>query len=247
MNTLVKLIRPMLRISLCLATCWALLNYIDIRISTAPQVLVDGIFYNNYDKVFSVRSPRIQGMHGTGVLVKVKSGKSVILTNRHVCDAIGNTVLLTNGLTGGFSGVIYVDEQVDLCVIDFPASIDIAALKVEMITLKGNEISYSIGYPLEHDKSLTTGLVLGAVNLEVRSQFVDQTNCSRIFMVGTTKMCGILQSLIQTSVPTFPGSSGSPVFNKENKFIGLMNSAHPQSNFGAMIYLQDIIRVLNKF
>ena len=246
MDNFIELYRPWLRFFLCLSVCFALKTFISNEIKKAPQELADKIFLDNYNNVYRIRGMLgISG--GTGVALIAKSGKKVVLTNRHVCLGTGDYVSMHNGNFGGQSAVLYKDLEADLCVIDFPSHIPVAEIPLSSKIARGNEIVHAVGFPLDHDKNLSSGLVLRPLSIEVFGPFKDQTNCNRVFEFNKNKVCAILENIVQTNIVAFPGNSGIPVFNNQNELIGLVSATDPRSNFAAMVLLVDIKRVLNKF
>lgn len=224
-----------------------LLTIVDVA-KNANQRVTDNIFYNNYNNVLTVEMPGNPMSHGTGVLVKTAKNKLVVLTNRHVCDALGGpSVFLNNDVISASESILYKDETVDLCLISVSKELKTEGIKIADNAPRKNESIFSIGYPYEFGKNLIEGRIVGDAIIPVYEVFTDQSRCQALPVINGTAYCYNEENLVSTNALQFPGGSGSPVFNSNNELVGLMSVSHGMTHFGGMIYLKDIKRVLSQF
>ncbi len=207
----------------------------------------DQIFYSNLNKIVKVASPENHLSHGTGVLLRTATNKLVVLTNRHVCDDFNPVVYLENKTINGIGQVLYVDLPADLCLISPPAEFTATPTKLAASEPDANQEVYSMGYPLYHDINLIAGRVIGETKIPVMNTYSTQLNCKEIVNRNDQFYCITEENLVATNAFLFPGGSGSPVFNSNNELVGLMAVTATGSNFGHMVYLNDIKRVLSLY
>lgn len=162
-------------------------------------------FYKKLKKnvvvVYSLINNEVKGL-GTGFFLK---GSNLILTNLHVISkATDINIKGGDGKTYSPESVNFVDVINDLALIQVKENNVPEGLtfgdpdKVE----EGDKI-FVIGNPAGWELSLSEGIVSGKRNID------PITNENR--------------ETIQITAPISPGSSGSPVFNKRGKVIGVVS------------------------
>lgn len=216
-------------------------------IKYSQQAQNDKIFWDNYDNVIRVEASGNPMAHGTGIIVNTSKGKQVVLTNGHVCEAFSQSPVLNNTLTTQKSNILYVDILSDLCIIEVPKKLEVRAIPLAEKEPRMNQELFSIGYPLGHDKNLLSGRGIGLNTVPMHKLFQGQVRCPQIVVNNFQAYCLTIEQVMATNVVLFPGGSGSPVFNLNNELVGLMSLTSPGSNFGHMVLLSDIKRVLDLY
>jgi serine protease Do len=163
------------------------------------------------------------GGGGTGFVVQAPSGKSFILTNRHVCEA---DVLAVAEERLGYSflvEVVEISEKSDLCLIKAgPLSRGLAL--AEKMPEQMDPI-HIVGYGLLMGKTYTNGHYVGRIGSGL----------------------GVRNPAYATA-SILPGNSGSPVFNEEGLVVGVAFASHPDlDNRVVMVPLEDIKEFLGKY
>lgn len=160
-------------------------------------------FYKRLKKnvvvIYSMINDEVKGL-GTGFFLK---GSGLILTNLHVISK-GTDINIKggDGKTYTPESVNFVDSVNDLALIKVKENYVPEGLsfgnpdKIE----EGDKV-FVIGNPAGFELSLSEGIVSGKRNID------PITNANR--------------ETIQITAPISPGSSGSPVFNKRGKVIGV--------------------------
>lgn len=221
---------------------------IDYIARNAQQNVMNEIYDDNVDRVFRVQDINNPARHGTGVVVKTKSGKNVILTNGHVCDAVGETADLVNYNQKVRSTFIFKSTDSDLCLMTFPETVKVTPLELDPLGPLMNEIIYTIGFPSNHPLVLEQGNLVGPHKDVMAKVHQGQTNCLSIMLNPEgVPLCIYMQEMVLTTIRTFQGSSGSPALNKNGKLIGLVFANLNSTGYGALVYLEDIKKVLKNF
>lgn len=223
-----------------------LLTIVDVA-KNANQRMTDNIFYDNYNNVLTVEAIGNPMSHGTGVLIKTAKNRLVVLTNKHVCNALEPNILINNDLITSTESVLYKDEIVDLCLLTVSKDLKVKDIKLAPEPARKNQTIFSLGYPYDFSKNLIEGRIIGDALIPVYEIFMDQEKCKAVPVINNIAYCYNEENLVSTNALQFPGGSGSPVFNSNNELVGLMAVSHGMTHFGGMIYLKDIRRVLNKF
>lgn len=246
-----KIIKFLLLLSLGLVIAGSVglsVAIIDFIARNAQQNTMNDLYDQNADRVFKVQDINNPAKHGTGVVVKTKSGKKVILTNGHVCDAVGSSADLVNDTFKIRSTFLFRSSDSDLCLMTFPETVEITPLELDSVGPLMNEIIYTIGFPSNHPLTLVQGNIVGPHKDVMGKIYNGQSNCMQILMYKDgTAICIYIQEMVLVSVQTFQGSSGSPALNKQGKLIGLVFASMNSTGFGALVYLEDIKKVLNNF
>lgn len=213
-------------------------------------------------KIFWVHPDWTAKNGGTGVLVQAPSGNTYLLTNSHICDRSKNgmvyiknshyplheRLILSNSLTS------------DLCVIQWSGPEQGFKLNTKF---KNHEPIIVVGHPLLKDLTISTGYIS---SLSQRVELIDfiiknddqQCNKPKQFkklipieffgiIVGEIKACMLSLNGVFTTAPVRPGSSGSPVFNKNYEVIGLIFAGVELTNWSIMVPASDIVEFLKSF
>lgn len=209
------------------------------------------------DKVGSrvVKITNEKGNHGgTGVHVKVSSGKTYILTNDHVCEVAKDGTLY---VSTDYSErpmprkVIERADFTDLCLVE---PID----NIEGLTL-GQEPNYGdlirvVGHPKLMPITMTEGEILGEdiVNVFTGLSLEDCTKPK--YKIGQAggwffgqQACFLNIKSYLTTIHILPGSSGSPAVDFWGNIVGLAYAGDNDINWGILVELEDIKKFLKPY
>lgn len=205
---------------------------------------------------------------GTGWSARTNKGRSVIVTNDHVCTVAVNdyVVLEEKGGRKSIKPILARSIERDLCVIE---GLPIPPLKIAdknptaFATLNvfghpllnpitpatGQYVAdgiMQIGFSTEEDGTCRGGelrrLHTADINIPEPPNTIMPYNVEPTGLFGA--YCVVDMELSYTTVPIFPGNSGSPVTNTDGEVIGVMNSASTRDNRGnfiPLIYLKQIL------
>lgn len=208
---------------------------------------------------------------GTGFFVKAKSGKTFIMTNRHVCEVNG---LNPEGKTmnmysqnldkKGTAKILFVSHQYDICILD-NGGWDISGLYVNPFDASIGDQMFTIGHPMLEQLNYERGEIMGYEKIEIGAGEPDMTNgisCGvyeapasvRIetvqMFIFSFKVCVVTyDKVLKTTNVIYGGSSGSPMINPFGLVTGIMfagmgGDVEHRSWAMPVDYIRD---VLNKF
>lgn len=150
--------------------------------------------------------------------------KGLILSTAHDLKAIQAITIKVNQGEEVKGNLIKIDPQRDLILIDSPLKGDgfISPEKGRKL-LKPGEMVYAIGCPLNAQGRIHSGVIGGAIRMTV----------------------GL--PLWQVTMETLPGSSGSPVFDRQGNLAALVKGRFRGTDtVGFLIPLETIIEFLNE-
>lgn len=235
------------KVGLILAIAGLLTFIIKDLAKQSSQRTSDNVYYSNFTDIVMVAAPGNLNRHGSGVFVKTRLGELVVLTNRHVCNNIGKELFLHNEIISATTEALYVDQEADLCLVKVPKPLNTKGATVARQNPRSNQDVLSIGFPLDMIRYPGVGKVIGPTELPEVVIYDNQPNCRKRKVQDGQELCLLIHEQVGTTIPQFPGGSGSPVFNLDSELVGLISTASLNTNFGTMVYLKDIKRVLNKF
>jgi tetratricopeptide (TPR) repeat protein len=157
----------------------------------------DRIFKLNNKAVVMVTAYDEEGniiCRGSGFIVK-RDG--VVVTNYHVIGMASDIKVKAGNKIFDVEGLILTDKINDLAILKAKAK-DMPVVKLGVIE-KANigEHIYVIGYPLGLENTISVGLLRGIRKIDEKTE------------------------ILRLTAPTSPGSSGSPVFNRNGEVIGV--------------------------
>jgi len=161
----------------------------------------DRIFKENSKAVVMVTTYDEKGnviKHGSGFIVR-RDG--VVVTNYHVIGMAKDIKVKAGNKVLDVEGLIFTDKINDLAILKAKAK-NMPVVKLGVIE-KANigEHVYVIGYPLGFEKKISVGLLNGIRKIDEKREIL--------------KMVALIS----------PGSSGSPVFNRNGEVIGVVTSS----------------------
>jgi hypothetical protein len=133
---------------------------------------------------------------GSGVVI----GRGRVITNCHVTKG-GAQVTVKSGADSRTASVSVADEELDLCSLDV-SLFDAPSVSVgTAASLRTGQRVYAIGAPMGLELTISEGIV----------------SSLRAVDGGT---------MIQTTAPVSPGSSGGGLFNSEGQLVGVVTFQH---------------------
>jgi S1-C subfamily serine protease len=158
---------------------------------------------------------------GSGVHVQAESGKTYILTNKHVCGlAVNGRINVRSNVTGVAISrkVVSVSREHDLCLVQPLQGVD--GLSLGGGLEKGDTL-HVIGNPRLDPLSVATGEMIDRTQIEIVTGInVDRSSCDgslmeindpMLNMFGIFSACITKYDAIQANVIAYPGNSGSAV------------------------------------
>lgn len=208
--------------------------------ATAPDVKCTDI---RCSVVLILDSSLQQG--GTGWVTTTSTGRSVVVTNKHVCNINeGGTLLIKDDINRIVTRkVIRSVHASDLCVIE---GIDVKPLKIEHRLPAAGAALSSIQHPFLGTAQFFTGFYVGDTISAAGEEVAPNESCKngdRLASYKGMRVCVQTMHLSQSTIKAYPGSSGSPVFNSNGAVVGVIGSIDDNNNaaFIPLPYVKQIL------
>lgn len=211
----------------------------------APDVHKSWLRNKVSDNVVRITAgPHIPSGGGTGFVIKTPSGGKVTVTNRHICDGLGNQGLPLYAETtdGRYSklNVIEISQDNDLCILNAVPGLDGLDLGGD---LENGDNIYVVGHPYLWDVLMTEGEIAGVTTILLRGNENHDGECK--YLNGKQSIFGCIEFFESyvSSVKTAGGNSGSPVVNGSGDVVGVL-FAGTQAGYSAIVpisYLKDLV------
>jgi S1-C subfamily serine protease len=188
---------------------------------------------------------------GTGVHIKLPSGKVAILTNSHIChlkDAEGNLWIAEDGQRAIPRKVIEDSNFTDLCLVQPLEKHNGLSLASGIYS---GEVVSAVGHPTLMPITMTSGEIIFEGDAYVLDH-MGEDHCDApknvkipVSVWGMAVMaCAVHIKADFTTVHILPGSSGSPVVNGFGNIVGLMFAGDSEIHWGLMVTLVDIHKLI---
>lgn len=155
-------------------------------------------------------------VRGSGAVIKVPSGRIMFLTNAHVCERVAMAVQIMGLHSDLYVGsIIKISRITDLCLVQANTPQDTKDVIIEPHAVQTGDMLVMFGHPM--------GL---KVPQPSAGQFIDY---------GTLEDWGLSPAVVGlTTIPVFPGNSGSPVFDTKGHMVGLMCMSWLETSYQGM-------------
>ena len=133
------------------------------------------------------------GRGGSGVIVHVEGGKALVLTCRHVADAVGMPTITVGGRTAKAVGDVFVDKtNADLAMFVIDADEDTVAIDVAAADVQHGDEVVQLGHPNGGPMKGRSGLVKSLTQSRVFTSLMVATGDSGSGMFRNGKLVGII-------------------------------------------------------
>jgi serine protease Do len=186
---------------------------------------------------------------GTGFSARTRSGAPVIVTNDHVCNAEHNGfVTVRDDQRVAYTKRIVARNFIrDLCLID---GIEAPQLSLARSTsLYRFQDLYVMGHPLLGPTSPSQGYYIQRSLVPIGFNAKDGACPEGAVAVDSFfgKVCVLNMDLGMTTVPVYPGNSGSPIVNADGEVVGVINSGNPGNAYGGFVPLEYLRQFLREY
>lgn len=196
---------------------------------------------------------------GTGFQIENDKGNKYLVTNNHVCAGITNNSEAKIKLQDGTTlkrHIIEISKDTDLCLIE-PVP-GMPALKLASNWLVGESV-FVLGHPELAPNTFVSGEIVAEREISIVDFIINEEHpmeeCTGprkfvteipvfIFMM---KACVSKYSAIATTVPTYPGNSGSALVNRWGQVVGVIFASGGPSYWGDAIKLSELSEFINKY
>ena len=198
------------------------------------------------------------GSGGTGFYVQAPSGKTYLMTNRHVCQSAASDSLWSSTPDGEKQAkIVAISDDSDLCLLEPPT--DQSGINLGSGLALGQTIYYA-GHPNLNPFTFISGeavgistetIGVGVIGVDISLEdchAMKDSSASRVSefqelfeyypflqqspLFPTSKMvdfCSETDAALVTTLSMYPGASGSPVVDSFGQLVGVVYAYGPTS------------------
>lgn len=229
-----------------------------IYLATNGNEIHESYLYKNVGNVV-VSITRADGHSGgTGFHVKAPSGKTYIMTNKHVCqlkDSKGIVYVKTETSDKAMpKRVIEQYKEHDLCLVE-PIE-GVKGIKVSS-GLEARDSVYVLGHPGLRALTLSKGNYISDDIIQIASYNTKKEDCEGKFidlsedifaaMFGVNSACIVSHQTNAVTAVIYPGSSGSPAVNFYGNLVGVIFAGSNANTDGHMVPLSFVEDFLEQY
>lgn len=188
---------------------------------------------------------------GTGFHIKAPSGQTYIVTNDHVCEVADKDVIYAafDNSAPIPRRVIQKSDFTDLCLVEPVPGVEGLSVGSEPYI---GQIVAELGHPELSPLITSRGEIVGKSEVEVLTGVIGmdtkREDCqrpkNRIRQVDlgffSVEACFIHVEAYNSSIPTYPGNSGSPIVDELGRVVGVIFAGSNRSGYGLAIPLDAL-------
>jgi len=189
---------------------------------------------------------------GSGLILSSGQGGSIILTNKHVCNATKGGVIETPGHLTHRIHYLKIDPSHDLCLIGIDADLGID-VKIANKAPEVGDKSIVVGHPALLPVIVTEGHFSEHMIVTLIESYKDCETADYLdlLLARTCLSSGKIPQFVTreghlVSSLIMPGSSGSPVFNDSGELAGVIFAGQGSLSFGIAVPLESIWQFIKK-
>ena len=196
-------------------------------------------------RIFTLTPPSAGNHGGTGFLAKMPSGRTLMVSNRHVCEVAENGLIAAhypdNPSRSTVIKVIESSSVTDLCLLEGIPGIE--GMPVAKFYNPKKRIAV-VGHPRLQPATFTEGYAYSRETVKAMEP-VSAKECKQKIesidtLFGPIPVCVEELEAWKSTVVILPGSSGSPVFNAEAEIVGVMFAGEEETHWGIFVPIEDL-------
>lgn len=231
-----------------------------ISVRAQPQVpkvpiILDDSVVNQLGKSVLYMTNELETNGGTGFQVRAPSGKIYVLTNEHICTHMqekGTVKVTDEWKRVSHPKVLKISQTSDLCLLEGVP--DVPALSLGRDNYPGL-YGMIVGHPGLRPLEYAAGVFveLGPVTFQEVMAPGQKCEADNKFLklevtpLGIQRICYQVRYAYTTSVPVYPGNSGSPVLDLDGRVVGVAFACNTITHWGYVVPLQEVKNFLQGY